>query len=227
MNYLIRAMILLFCLNAAAERPYPVVDTGQMRAYGDEAGQDAHYSGEAAAYQDHGDGTVSDRVTGLMWTKTPEKKSFEAALDGAKACRTGGYNDWRLPNAKELQSIVDYTRSPDATGSPAIDPVFDCAPIKNEAGKTDYAHYWTGTTHVGARRSDTAIYFAFGRGLGFMRDRRSGEYRLMDVHGAGCQRSDPKTGDAARFPHGRGPQGDVIRTENVVRCVRNSPPNNQ
>ena len=33
-------------------------------------------------------------------------------------------------------------------------------------------------------------------------------------------RSDPKIGDASDFPHGRGPQGDVIRIQNMVRCVR-------
>lgn len=32
-----------------------------------------------------------------------------------------------------------------------------------------------------------------------------------------AQRSDPKTGDPALFPHGRGPQGDVIRIDNYVR----------
>jgi hypothetical protein len=44
--------------------------------------------------------------------------------------------------------------------------------------------------------------------------------QFCDVHGAGAQRSDPKTGDPAQFPHGRGPQGDVIRIFNYVRCVR-------
>ena len=43
---------------------------------------------------------------------------------------------------------------------------------------------------------------------------------LVDVHGAGAQRSDPKAGDPAMFPHGRGPQGDVIRIYNFVRLVR-------
>jgi len=38
----------------------------------------------------------------------------------------------------------------------------------------------------------------------------------MDVHGAGAQRSDPKTGR----PTSRGPQGDMIRVNNYVRCVR-------
>jgi hypothetical protein len=45
----------------------------------------------------------------------------------------------------------------------------------------------------------------------------------VDVHGAGAQRSDPKSGNAAMFPHGRGPQGDVIRISNYVRLVRDEP----
>jgi hypothetical protein len=49
---------------------------------------------------------------------------------------------------------------------------------------------------------------------------RRGRYRLLDVHGAGAQRSDPKAGDPADYPYGRGPQGDVIRINNYVRCVR-------
>jgi hypothetical protein len=36
----------------------------------------------------------------------------------------------------------------------------------------------------------------------------------MDVHGAGCQRSDDKAGDPSRFSQGRGPQGDVVRIYN-------------
>jgi hypothetical protein len=47
-----------------------------------------------------------------------------------------------------------------------------------------------------------------------------GEATLLDAHGAGSQRSDPKDGDPAAFPRGRGPQGDVIRILNHVRCVR-------
>jgi len=42
----------------------------------------------------------------------------------------------------------------------------------------------------------------------------------MDVHGAGAQRSDPKVGDAADFPAGMGPQGDVVRISHYVRLVR-------
>jgi len=42
----------------------------------------------------------------------------------------------------------------------------------------------------------------------------------VDAHGAGAQRSDPKTGDPSQFPRGRGPQGDAIRITNFVRLVR-------
>ncbi|MEZ8342463.1 hypothetical protein BCU92_02635 [Vibrio cyclitrophicus] len=43
---------------------------------------------------------------------------------------------------------------------------------------------------------------------------------LLDVHGAGAQRAEPKTGNAKDYPNVYGPQGDVIRIENDVRAVR-------
>ncbi|MCF7848371.1 MAG: DUF1566 domain-containing protein [Kiritimatiellales bacterium] len=173
-------------------------------------------------FKDNGDETVTDKATGLTWMQADSGKGMDwpTALEYAEDMEFAGHSDWRLPNAKELQSIIDYTRSPDTTGSAAIDPMFDATEIINEGGKKDYAHYWTSSSHLSTRGSDTAVYFAFGRSLGFMKDRRTGEYTLMDVHGAGSQRSDPKVGDAAKFPHGRGPQGDVIRIENMVRLVR-------
>lgn len=173
-------------------------------------------------FKDNGDGTITDEATGLTWMKADSGKGLDwpTALEYAEGMEFAGYSDWRLPNAKELQSIIDYTRSPDTTGSAAIDPIFDATEIKNEGGEKDFAHYWSSSSHLSTRDSDTAVYFAFGRSLGFMKDRRSGKTTLMDVHGAGSQRSDPKVGDASRFPEGRGPQGDVIRIENMVRCVR-------
>jgi len=77
-----------------------------------------------------------------------------------------GHDDWRLPHAKQLQSIVDDARSPDTTGSPAISPLFDCRAIKHEIGQTDYLCYWTGTTHASAVRGGAAVYVAFGRPAG-------------------------------------------------------------
>jgi hypothetical protein len=58
------------------------------------------------------------------------------------------------------------------------------------------------------------VYVCFGRGLGYV----NGVWQ--DVHGAGCQRSDPKAGDPGEYPYGHGPQGDAIRILNYVRLVR-------
>ena len=182
-------------------------------------------------FQDNGDGTVTDRATGLMWMKVDSgrlragrnrdgKLNWQEALAWAENLVYAGYSDWRLPNVKELQSIVDYTRSPATTSSAAIDPVFQTTSFAAEGGEEDYPCYWTGTTHASLSRASTAAYVAFGRSFGWMPNRRTGQYQLVDVHGAGSQRSDPKSGDPSRFPYGRGPQGDVIRIYNFARCVR-------
>jgi hypothetical protein len=182
-------------------------------------------------FKDNTDGTVSDRATGLIWMKVDSgtlkagrrkdgKMNWEEALAWAENLDYAGYTDWRLPNVKELQSIVDYTRSPATTQSAAIDPVFQTTSFRAEGNERDYPNYWSSTTHAGVYRVSTAAYVAFGRSFGWMPNRRSGQYMLMDVHGAGSQRSDPKSGDPSRFPHGRGPQGDAIRIYNFVRCVR-------
>ena len=104
-------------------------------------------------FTDNGDGTITDSATGLMWTQDDSAigLNWEEALAWVVQMNAAdylGYNDWRLPNAKELQSIVDYTRSPDTTSSAAIDPLFNVASIVNEAGQTDFPAYWSSTTHV-------------------------------------------------------------------------------
>ncbi|HET6495102.1 MAG TPA: DUF1566 domain-containing protein, partial [Thermoleophilia bacterium] len=149
------------------------------------------------AFADNGDGTITDSATGLMWSQTDsaEGMNWKAALAWVQTKNAEdylGHSDWRLPNVKELQSIVDYTRSPDTTDSAAIDPLFECTQITNEAGETDYPFIWSGTTHASSSGSGSAgSYVCFGRAMGYM------DSTWMDVHGAGAQRSDPKKGSAA------------------------------
>ncbi len=171
-------------------------------------------------FMDNSNGTITDEATGLMWMQDDngEGINWEDALIYAENYEYEGYSDWRLPDTKELQSIVDYTRSPSTTSSAAIDPLFNCTEIVNEAGQADYAFYWTSTTHenwTDNNQGGFAVYVSFGRSMGYMMN------SWMDVHGAGAQRSDPKTGDPADFPTGHGPQGDAIRIYNYVRLVRN------
>ena len=48
--------------------------------------------------------------------------------------------------------------------------------------------------------------------------------RLLDAHGAGAQRSDPKSGNPADLPSYFGPQGDLRRVYNHARAVRTIKP---
>lgn len=175
----------------------------------------------------NGDGTITDTATGLMWAQDdsgsdePDGLNWEEALAYVQVQDDAnylGYSDWRLPNVKELQSIVDYTRSPDTTDSAAIDPLFNATPITNEASETDYNFYWSSTTHLNwtDEPGSAGAYVSFGRGLGYL----DGEW--SDQHGAGSQRSDPKAGDPDDYPTGHGPQGDAIRIYNTVRLVRDA-----
>ena len=173
-------------------------------------------------FLDNGDSTVSDRATQLMWTQDDSGAGLNWAealawVETKNAENYLGYNDWRLPNVKELQSIVNYSRSPETTSSAAIDPAFNATAITNEAGEVDYACYWSGTTHASSADTGSGsagAYVAFGKAMGYWTD------IWQDVHGAGAQRSDPKSGDPADWPTGNGPQGDAIRIYNYVRLVR-------
>ncbi|MCB9450024.1 MAG: DUF1566 domain-containing protein [Anaerolineaceae bacterium] len=169
------------------------------------------------AFADNGNGTISDSATGLTWMQADSGvgMNWGDALNYCENLNFAGASDWRLPNTKELQSILDYSRAPDTTGSAAIDPLFQATAITNEAGQTDYPVYWSSTTHISSNGDvASANYVVFGRALGYMNN------AWVDVHGAGAQRSDPKIGSAVDYPQGHGPQGDAVRINNYVRCTR-------
>ena len=149
------------------------------------------------------DGTISDLATGLMWQKSDDGKgrNWEEALKYAEDMTLAGYGDWRLPNQKELHSIVDYGFIP------AIHPIFH---IEDPKG-----WFWTSTS-IGRGQAD---YIAFGKGTGRIGSRPEDEY---DVHGAGSMRSDPMEGDPSCYLEGGWPQKDTKRIYNYVRLVRNN-----
>jgi hypothetical protein len=166
---------------------------------------------------DNGDGTITDLSSGLMWQQrdSQEALDWKGALQYADKLELAGFDDWRVPNAKELQSIVDYARSPKTTNSAAIDPVFYVSVIYDPDGNLNYPYFWTGTTHLDGQVPEShAVYICFGEAQGKMNG------QLMDVHGAGAQRSDPKSGDKEDYPVFFGPQGDVRYVYNYARSVR-------
>ncbi len=175
-------------------------------------------------FVDNSDETVGDQATGLMWQKKDDGKArdWKGALGYCQDLALAGHLDWRLPDAKELASIVDYSRSPQDEGgnSAAIDPVFGISQTKDPEGGDFFPYFWTSTTLLdGPSPGKAAVYVTFGRALGYLG--QGNNQSLRDAHGAGAIRSDPKSGNAADYPgHVSGFQGDVQYVYNHVRCVR-------
>jgi len=162
-------------------------------------------------FVDNGDGTISDKASGLMWTKVDSGPfDWQTALNFAQNSTCAGYSDWRLPNIKELQSIVDYSYSPSATESdkigPAINPLFSLTPTTENGGNSDYGFYWSGTSalFMPGQPYYYAWYVAFGRAV---------NHEGRDLHGAGAVRFDTKEEDG---PAGEGGE----RVYNYVLLVR-------
>ena len=127
---------------------YPIVDTDQVYCYADSSGiscpnewnafygQDAQYAGNTPRYQDNGDGTVSDLVTGLMWQQDPgEKMTYDQAVAGTSSFNLAGYSDWRLPSIKELYSLIQFS------GTDASVCMLDSSCTSTPFIDTDYFHF--------------------------------------------------------------------------------------
>jgi hypothetical protein len=128
----------LYVISTAKGKYAPVPKTGQTASYatGDDGDLQKGVASPTPRFTDHGDGTVTDNLTGLMWQKNANciaayypgfdndnvpgdgKVTWAHALDfvaginaGTYPLGGGGYHDWRLPNVRELQSLIDYGRS--------------------------------------------------------------------------------------------------------------------
>jgi hypothetical protein len=108
-----------------------------------------------------GNGTVTHSKTGLMWKQCAEGQSGAGCVTGsatamswgdainAAATTFAGYSDWRLPNKKELRSIVEtgcYSPSINETAFPA----------------TPISHFWSSTTYASNPANAWDVYFYGG-----------------------------------------------------------------
>ena len=142
---------------------------------------------------DNGDGTITDRATGLMWAQADSASGMDwqhalAYAQTQNAASYLGHDDWRLPSTKELQSLVDYTRSPGATDAahvgPAIDPMFTCYADHQRSGRRRLSLVLDEHVCRSAQANGAYVfawYVAFGRAVG-----SDGK----DLHGAGAVRFD-------------------------------------
>ena len=113
-------------------------DTHQQISYADF--DDGYYdSGCTPNYTDNGDGTVTDNCTGLMWQQEDDDvtRAWGTGIIYCEDLVLSGYDDWRMPNRKELESIVD-----ERYDSPAIDSTL--------FPRTNSSYYWTSTTSAEA-----------------------------------------------------------------------------
>jgi len=122
---------------------------------------------QEARFTVNGDGTVTDNVTGLEWQRCSAGLSGSECSVGSAANQTwesalaccedlvlppGGHSDWRLPDVKELRSIVDNTRY-----NPAIDPAAFPGTVSSA--------YWSSSTGASAAGTSSAWGVGFHDGL--------------------------------------------------------------
>ena len=124
-------------------------------------------------YTDNNDGTVTDKVTGLMWTQcslglsgeecnegTAGTYTWQVALAMASNSAEHDYNDWRLPNIKEFESLID-----EACFNP---------PINETLFPNTQRVYWTSSPH--ASNDKYAWDFNFHGGGDFSDDKNDSYY---------------------------------------------------
>jgi len=139
---------------------------------------------------DNTNGTVSDSRTGLMWKKCSEGQSWSGGTCSGSAAgytwsdalkrtvtdRTANYNDWRLPNYKELRSLVEECRF-----NPAInDTLFPNTPSSS---------FWSGSPN--ASFSSNAWSVSFDYGYANIYDRSYGYYVRLVRAGQSFDNSGP------------------------------------
>jgi hypothetical protein len=120
----------------------------------------------AAHFEDHGDGTLTDRRSRLMWMRCslgqrwdgtrcggePARLDWPAALDAARAVNAGGsyfFNDWRVPQLRELAQVTERHCENPRTNL-ALFP------------DTPPALYWTATPRAGDTAAERAFALSFG-----------------------------------------------------------------
>jgi hypothetical protein len=124
-------------------------------------GQDFQFTSNPMSFTNNGDGTITDNVTKLMWQMTPDATSYnwyeatgtydtianQNTTDVCGNLTLGGYTDWRLPEKRELLSIVDF-----GAANPALDTTY--------FPDTSTYDYWTNTSY----NSTDAWYVQFADG---------------------------------------------------------------
>jgi hypothetical protein len=113
-------------------------------------------------FTDNGDGTVTDNLTGLIWLQDANRNGStmiwadaltfcnSLADDGTELTDGSVAGQWRLPNVKELQSLIDFGRY-----NPAL-------PTAHQFSNVQSDHYWSSSTRAGYPVNAWFVYMAVG-----------------------------------------------------------------
>jgi hypothetical protein len=114
----------------------------------------------AKPFIDNKNDTVTDTGAQLMWQQgnAPEKKTWKDALKYCEELTLSGYSDWRLPDVKELSSLIDETKNK----SPLIDACFPDT-------KTD-DYYWSSSVYAPDTNDAWDVSFNYGYVSGSSKD---------------------------------------------------------
>jgi len=139
-------------------------------------------AGSYFAHVDNEDGTISDLNTGLMWEKLSDDGTLHdkdnkytwsdafavklAALNAGSGL--AGHTDWRLPNVKELQTLVDYELGfPGPAVAPAFNTLcFSGCLAESNCSCTASELYWTSTSSATYLGSAWYVNFSDGGVVG-------------------------------------------------------------
>ena len=121
----------------------------------------------------NGDGTTTDNSTGLRWQQDGNRKmTWQDALSYCENLTLAGFDDWRLPNVNELQSMVDYNRY-----GPSFDPTYF------QVGSVFY-YTWSSTTNVYSPNKAWYIdFYMYGGGI-------SSDYKSSSDYCVRCVRGE-------------------------------------
>jgi len=131
------------------QRTALVPQTGQVEicAHGDDGQLQCGVPWPNERFTDNLNGTVTDNLTGLIWTENANCNLCDW-YDAVDYCETLAHgmcgladssvsSDWRLPNVREISSLIDYgNSSPPLPAGHPFDDVSWC--------------YWTSTTTAGS-----------------------------------------------------------------------------
>ena len=137
-------------------------------------GQDGEIqAGATLSYTDNGDGTITDNNTKLVWEKKSSDgtihdfhtvytwaDAFAVHIAGLNSANFAGHNDWRVPNVKELQSIVNYEKF-----EPAVSTEFNSNCMSGSTvltGSCTATPYWTSSTDASLLTAAWRVVFNDG-----------------------------------------------------------------